>query len=562
VAVIELDPITIQRPARSRRRAVADDQIAGTGPAYDDVSAVPDIIDPWESPQTAPTQPTATASDSVTGPQLREPMSDLGQNAFDHSTFGGNSFQLRDPMQDNDRATAEHSVLDRPQPIPREESEGAGARLVASHNKSLADQDIRDSYQEQMDDARAQRRRQRAVTGTLMALGTGMNLIGAASGRPGLAALGAMTQHATAIGNPDDPVARLREDMALENDLQEQKAGEAAAADAAEARDRSLTLQEQNAQSGQVNAEANRMLRELEQQRLQQTHDSQTNPQSPSAQLARRRFAAAVREYEERVQDSTPDDWTDVIQAQENVGAADIERSIQDIQRLTNKGIPRHRGGGGGGGRSASVSLSPGQELLALEMVQRRGISIEAARDIVSRMTEPQQGSAMMSAVGGIDTQGAEARGTGEMGAIEARSRVPGWDRVEGAPEISAAEADRARSMGGQFNAVRGLISTIDRARRNLSGLEATEANAGIISQNVANAAAAQEQLQNIMREIGHYGVPQPAELARMEVLAPRITSLDGLLNAAQKYQALYSAMWRLVAPEMRARGYVMHRGN
>ena len=53
----------------------------------------------------------------------------------------------------------------------------------------------------------------------------------------------------------------------------------------------------------------------------------------------------------------------------------------------------------------------------------------------------------------------------------------------------------------------------------------------------------AHEQIINALRNVGNYGVPQEAELTRMESLAPRLGSVAGVLSARNMYSGLSSSM-------------------
>lgn len=138
-----------------------------------------------------------------------------------------------------------------------------------------------------------------------------------------------------------------------------------------------------------------------------------------------------------------------------------------------------------------------------------------------------------------------------------AEHRVPGWNRAPDAPTLGVAERTAAREAPASLAKIERFSRRMEELAREVGALEQTAANARILSQRMAEAQALHEQITNELRVIGNYGVPQAAELARMERLAPSLTSREAFIgSAANQYRAMRSVMQAATEERMRYLGY------
>jgi phage host-nuclease inhibitor protein Gam len=136
--------------------------------------------------------------------------------------------------------------------------------------------------------------------------------------------------------------------------------------------------------------------------------------------------------------------------------------------------------------------------------------------------------------------------------------QVPGWSRLPNAPRLESAERQHARSIPGSLANVEAFTRQMEALQREMSSLEAAGAQAHILSERAARARALHEQLTVELRTIGNYGVPQAAELERMERLAPAVGSREWYSGtAANAYSAMRSVMRQNATNRMRYLGYV-----
>lgn len=246
------------------------------------------------------------------------------------------------------------------------------------------------------------------------------------------------------------------------------------------------------------------------------------DPASEVSEQARQRYLRTVG----MLTSVTGDDFaTDV----EGLSAADIaamEAVLPRIRDVRRRG--RRAGAGGGGGQRRAESRA------AVERAARRaGMSDEeiaafgsSRRDLEQLRREAIQRSRRQSRAG-----------------REAGTVIPGWEQSGESVGLTAPEVRTLRNANAQARILQGQIRTMESLVDEVSRLEAAGAEAGVVSAAMGRARAAHEQVINALREVGNYGVPQEAELVRMERLAPRLGSVQGMISSRNIYAGLASSM-------------------
>jgi hypothetical protein len=350
-------------------------------------------------------------------------------------------------------------------------------------------------------------------------------------------------------------------------------------------RERQIDINEENALSGRTNAEANRRMRELAEQRTARLDEQLYDPDSAHADNARRRFMALLETYGARIGDR--EDWQDVVESLPTVGAAIINENIKDITNAVRENARRVRGrGGAGGGGSARLgedgsarlgedgSVRLGEdgkpagwnnalERVAQVMVLRDAakpalpgnpLPIEDARLVVAQMTPTQRSDVLRGVVGGVGNTTSEFRERHEEGDHELGT--PEW-RWNGTTRLSSSDISKARELVAMYENVSRAARRMQQLSQEMTLADFVGARAGVVSERMAEARQLQETISNAMRDIGHYGVPQKSELERMRTFAPELESKDGFLNAARLYGQLRRVLGQAASTRLRSLGYV-----
>jgi hypothetical protein len=135
--------------------------------------------------------------------------------------------------------------------------------------------------------------------------------------------------------------------------------------------------------------------------------------------------------------------------------------------------------------------------------------------------------------------------------------RIGGWTRSPDAPRLGQAERTEARSLAGAIAELSQNTREMERLAREVSAGETAAARANLYSERAARAQALHESITVRLRQIGHYGVPQNAEMERMAALAPPIASAQTLVGTAPNhYRAIRGVAQQGAAHQMRAWGY------
>lgn len=533
-----------------------DDLVA---PEADDVAAVPRSVARAPGMRAPLPPPTVAAHGRIAGVG---PVTDFAQRMQDDDD---------DPMPAAERAPSfaagaewEPSPDDEAeQPVEMmttEEALGPNSRYTAN----------------ELDAMRRGERLDRATSGLrggAQMLGGLLGMVGGATGRGGLSAFGlGMGEGGQNIeaGNYYDRARAAAEDRIAKTAEEERQAAELGL------RERTIAVNERNAASGNANAEANRHMRELAAQREQHEYDAANNPDSPAAEHNRQRLISLV----ESSDPSLIGDWSDVLESIGTVGASQIQQDINDLQEtLRGNRAPRRRGRGGGGprlivpggGGGGGATPGDGQSVNPLETMLRAyagelGIdpSVYIAHYNSLGRDEQERVRARMETVF-AHQQDTEGRQEYAEGVVEQQSEIPGLVRSPNAPRLSQREAADARDAWVTF---RNLSASALQLQRLADRIRAREAAAGrgiagvrLVGPDLQLANQLQEQVSNALRNIGGYGVPNGTELERMERLAPRLDTLDGLLNAAGAYQALRRVMFQNTRTRLNALGYDIDRG-
>lgn len=598
-------------PARS-----ADDSLFSAPSAADrEVTNAPDLQP--SVPGGHVDRDNAETHDFATGAQLRSP--ELGRSDFRPSTMVGRAIEREhrynwpDPADRDgsdeyqDAAEAEESperhadltqhddaaadearqpartadefadpIDDHPSK-PGEQIVDAADRPVASSPASQPRQQRMTRDQVELDQATRRSRWLKALHAFMGMASVGAAAAGVASGTPGLAALGAVMRSGRGSIEPNAPIEDAERAIGLR---QQQAQAERALADRDEAQaqrderlafdreqavisgkraDQAALINEGNMLSGQRNA----LARLEEQGRMDEMrrdqHDAEFSPQHQNAQGRRQLFLSSLEARSHRLP-TLQEDFADVVENLPNMNANQIDAALDELKVVSDAGTRRGRGGGGGSRRSGDLTApltSPSLEALAQTMVQRQGIPIETARDAVMHMSDSQQGAGVSGVVGGISTQGNEAVGRADQNQQDAEHRVSGWDRDANAPRLSQSERTDARGAAAQWNTLDSYIRRMTALQRQIPAYQALgSSGTGKVNGAIAEAHQIQEQISSLLREIGRYGVPNGTELQRMEALAPRVDTVDGLMNAAEKYRALHRTLWTQISSRMAQFGY------
>lgn len=456
-------------------------------------------------------------------------------------------------------------------PIVGGKPQAASADVLEPDDRIVRLQDDR----ARLEEARRRGRRRdiaMGVTGGVLALGGGLMAgLGALSGNEGLMAAGGslgtiggampMGARRRLVGDVQDDIAFRDQQEGIARQIAKQQADEVA-------RGRQLGLAERNADNYERNtlenqraSQARASLASAQASRESELFRRQYDPETEQAVQARNRLLAAINRYAAAVPGASTDDYQDVYRQAGYIGALEIEPSIEDVERQITSGVRRRGGGGGGGGGSRpQTSGDPAAQQAAYnELVQRYSRTTGIPEDTV-RASNPDIAAALD---GGSpqslfrQTAPLSSRAT----EVERSSIINGWDRVPDAPVLTDAAANQARERVAMFETVSQYIQRIRAISNEVGAAQAAGGRAGFVDQKLAEAAQLQEQISNILRDIGNYGVPNGTELVRMESLAPRIDSADGLLNASAKYAALRSTLWTRVRNRMRQDGYVRGGG-
>jgi hypothetical protein len=299
---------------------------------------------------------------------------------------------------------------------------------------------------------------------------------------------------------------------------------------------------------------------------------ARTDPRSPESIAAQH----AVKTSRDAMYETPPAHLTDERVEQmsyETIEGTPIVREMlraqQNIQLFHARGR-RARGGGGGVGarelaaRGAIVDSMVNRwqdqnpdatpEQLTAYQAHIENIVPHRAREIRSLQTSLVREGAVMAP---REERRAERRAERE----EAGARIVGWERQEGAPELTAPELRDLRKQNEQINLMNTHTAAMLRLVREADALEKAGAEAGVISEKMGEALARQEMIVTALRLLGNYGVPQAAELARMEALAPRPGSVQGLMGAVNRYRGMRTALGDQVESNMTSAGYVRARG-
>lgn len=308
-------------------------------------------------------------------------------------------------------------------------------------------------------------------------------------------------------------VDRERDDARAMQQLQSQNAYREALIDQGAAR---IEQGERRTAAAESSAESLVESRQLAAQMERDRRD----PESTLSQQARARLEREL-DYMRQVTGTAP------TVNPEGMSAVDVEA----VERRL--GVPRHaarrtRTTGGGGGASTSRGD-------VTELARQAGMSeVEInAYGTSRRDRERLRQEAIL-----------RTRRQGRTAGRDAGTQVPGWQfNDRGDPGLTAPEVRTIRNANAQARVLQGRIRNMLGLVNEVNSLQAAGARASVVSAAMGRARAEHEQIINALREVGNYGVPQEAELARMEALAPRLDSVEGLLSARNVYRGLGSSM-------------------
>lgn len=249
---------------------------------------------------------------------------------------------------------------------------------------------------------------------------------------------------------------------------------------------------------------------------------------------------------------------TEGVRQEGRMDLAEVNNAARmDLQRLRNeiRGRLRRSGGSGGGRGGAAPSLEQLQAAY-IDAMKENGttLSDEQLQLRASVLSTRDLGAVIRTE--GTSTTGGGVRGEQASDRAEQRSQIPGWRRTAGAPEIEAAEARRLRDANASWNEMRPMIRRLGQLAGEMTASDAAGAMVGYRSERMAEAMQLQEQVVNMLRDLGNYGVPTGNELARMEALANTLESPRGIANASTMYRALERALGQRVADRITSYGF------
>lgn len=148
------------------------------------------------------------------------------------------------------------------------------------------------------------------------------------------------------------------------------------------------------------------------------------------------------------------------------------------------------------------------------------------------------------------------ARNVRERRGTEREHAVPGWQRRPDAPNLEASERNEIRSILASQRSLGESASALERLAGEMTAADFAQAQAGIITDRMAQAMHHQERASNATRILGQYGVPQAAELRRVETMLPRLDSWRGFVSGATLYRTLPGVADQVARAQMSQYGY------
>ncbi len=231
-----------------------------------------------------------------------------------------------------------------------------------------------------------------------------------------------------------------------------------------------------------------------------------------------------------------------------------------DIARLRGS-LRRRLGGGGRGGAGAAAPSVDDLRAAYVDAMREAGTDLtDEQLQLRARSLSPRDLGAVVRAEGTARTGGAERSEIAGSNA-ERASQITGWRRRPDAPEIGTAERSRLREAHATMEQIRRPLRELAQIHEQVTAAERAGARADVLSPLMARARVAHEQVITGLRNIGNYGVPQAAELARMESIATRLESPAGFLSAGNIYPALERGLGNQVADQLAAYGYERDTG-
>jgi hypothetical protein len=221
----------------------------------------------------------------------------------------------------------------------------------------------------------------------------------------------------------------------------------------------------------------------------------------------------------------------------------------REIQRYLEHGVlpepPRMRGTGGGG---AAPLRTPAGEPMTFDQfaevyAQRTGGTREAARLV---WDNPASRREFVGNLANVPTAAPAA---------QTRDFV-GFTRDTGLTPLGTGQLADMRNAQASLGALDQMVQQLLESGQRIGAMERAGAAAGAIDRATADYLQAHEQATGLLRTIGNYGVPSDRELARMEALAPTLSSAAGIMSAQNMYRSLGSTMRRSFDARMGELGY------
>lgn len=240
-----------------------------------------------------------------------------------------------------------------------------------------------------------------------------------------------------------------------------------------------------------------------------------------------------AREDEREWRDLNRED-TQAFQAEEHGLDRRSREHIAELRRRVRSG------GSGGNGLGARIQGTTDREAMVDLVARELNIPREEANLMVP--TNARRFDTFRSQFGMAHVRPDVREGV-QQSRDAAQHVIPGWDRDPGAPVLGQSSRDNLLQANAEARRVRGFSQQLAQLATEITAAQRAGAAAGVLNAKMARARAIHEQLTNALRVIGNYGVPQAAELARMERLAPRLDSVEGWLSAVPIYREMPAAI-------------------
>lgn len=233
----------------------------------------------------------------------------------------------------------------------------------------------------------------------------------------------------------------------------------------------------------------------------------------------------------------------------------EAEASRENARRLLATKLAAKRGGSGGGGgvydRAAIVEEKVRE---AIDLGDTR--PEEEIRQEQERLV-PKGGKELAMVGRAVNTTATRTAGSVGKHNVEQEqaNRIPGFDRVPDAPQLSAAQAGAVRDAVATRDTVMGAIRELADMADNLGPGEKLLGKV-YSTPDMAHARQLREMVNTAMREIEKTGVPSSAEMANLRQRFPDLSDISHMADAGNLYREALRTYGALVDNVLKSSGY------